>query len=145
MKSNHLKVCRNHLSELFNAMEQGNIQLIKELEHELTPQEECVACAYGLKASLQGKNELENFLKKEGFTVDIKVQSSFISQVFYWMFRAVLFFALFAGILIAERMLTNVFFHSKTYSLFSLNMVEFVSATFFSFFAFTLLDDTLFD
>lgn len=43
---------------------------IEQIEHELTRSEECVVCAYALKAEGEAKKVLLAYLKSEGFKVE---------------------------------------------------------------------------
>lgn len=91
-----MSLCNNHLTKLFNAIETGDSRTIYQIEHELTPDEECIACTYVWRAHGHAKKELEQYLKNEGFgnftdTVNLKEKVSF------WLTRLGLFLLLFAG------------------------------------------------
>jgi len=93
------KFCQNHLTELYEAIKRGDLGGIEEVEHELSQEEECVACAYALKAKGETKRELLEFLKSEGFAVEAPKETSLISRFAFWVVRigifALIFFALF--------------------------------------------------
>jgi hypothetical protein len=91
------KLCQNHLTELYEAIKRGDIGEIEEVEHELSSQEECVACAYALKAKGEAKKELLGFLKSEGFAVEVPEEKGPASRLAFWLVRigifALVFFA----------------------------------------------------
>lgn len=62
-----VKVCQNHLAHFFEALVKGDTAVVKRIEHQLAAEEECVACAYLLRARGEARNEAEEFLTKEGF------------------------------------------------------------------------------
>lgn len=64
------KFCENHLTALYEAIKEGSIADIERLEHELTRSEECVACAYALKAEGEAKKVLLDYLRGQGFKVE---------------------------------------------------------------------------
>lgn len=61
-----VKVCDGHLPQFYEALKSGDLMAVKKIEHELSPYEECVACAYLLKSKGEAREEAEEFLAKEG-------------------------------------------------------------------------------
>lgn len=70
-----VKVCQNHLPHFFEALVKGDTTMVKRIEHQLAAEEECVACAYLLRARGDARNEAEEFLAKEGFLNHLSDQS----------------------------------------------------------------------
>jgi len=93
------KFCQNHLTELYEAMKRGDLAGIEEIEHELSQEEECVACAYALKAKGEAKKELLEFLRSEGFAVEVPKDASLADHFVFWAIRigvfVLIFFAFF--------------------------------------------------
>ncbi|OGD85949.1 hypothetical protein A2Z23_01775 [Candidatus Curtissbacteria bacterium RBG_16_39_7] len=81
------KFCQNHLTELYEAIKQGNVAEIEKVEHELSSEEECVACAYALKAKGEAKRELLRFLKSEGFSVEVPREKGQTRSLVFWLLR----------------------------------------------------------
>ncbi|OGD85219.1 hypothetical protein A2164_01665 [Candidatus Curtissbacteria bacterium RBG_13_35_7] len=67
------KFCKNHLDELYDVIKAGKISDIEKIEHKLTHIEECVACAYALKAKGEAKEVLAQYLKSRGFKVEVPI------------------------------------------------------------------------
>lgn len=82
-----LELCNDHLKSLFQAIERGDVKAVYELEHRLTHEEECVACAYALKAKGQVREVLNVFLQEEGFMVAQPLSLGFIEELRYWGVR----------------------------------------------------------
>lgn len=61
------KICSSHLELLYEYLKTNNVDGVKEIEHTLSGHEECVACAYAIKAGGAGKAELVNYLSNKGF------------------------------------------------------------------------------
>ena len=57
--------CENHLVELYEAIKAGRIGDVERIEIS-SPSEECVACAYALKAKGEIREVLLEYLKSEG-------------------------------------------------------------------------------
>lgn len=62
-----LELCNKHLQGLFRAIEKGDLKTVYQIEHRLTRDEECVACAYAFRAHGAVKEVLDTFLEQEGF------------------------------------------------------------------------------
>lgn len=71
-----IKVCQNHLAHFFEALVRGEVEAVRRVEHQLTAEEECVACAYLLRARGEARNEAEEFLVKEGFLGHLTARSA---------------------------------------------------------------------
>jgi hypothetical protein len=83
------KFCEDHLTELYEAIKAGKIAETKKIEHELSKSEECVACAYALKAKGEVKTVLLEYLKNEGFTVETPGKVRSFSSFWPWGLRAI--------------------------------------------------------
>ncbi len=100
-----LKLCNEHLQALFRALERGDVASVYQIEHELTPEEECVACAYALRAHGAVRQVLDTFLRKEGFLVASPAQVGIGAEISYWLVRIGLLTGL---ILLLTRVGTNL-------------------------------------
>jgi hypothetical protein len=89
------KFCQNHPFQLYEAIREGNIGEIEKIEHVFSSQEECVACAYVLKAKGEAKRELLGFLKSQGFAVAVPQEKSKINYLINWLVRIGIFVAAF--------------------------------------------------
>jgi hypothetical protein len=98
------KGCNNHLLYLFEALKSGDVQSVYKIEHELTPTEECVACAYALKVPGEPSKALINFLRQEGFAIANKKRYPMAQEIGYWMTRLVVFGGFFAVFLWLARL-----------------------------------------
>ena len=87
------KFCENHLVELYEAIKADKIGEIKRIEHELSPSEECVACAYAFKAKGEAREVLGEYLRSEGFAVESSPNESIGSTFWFWAVRALIFLA----------------------------------------------------
>lgn len=93
-----VKICDNHLASLYEALKSANVSQVKKIEHQLTHEEECVACVYLLKSSGNAKQALAFFLRKEGFPVKLSDTSGKFHWHTYLLTRVLLFAVLFAAI-----------------------------------------------
>ncbi len=82
-----IPVCSDHLPKLWEALKENNIQDLKKIEHELTPSEKCVACAYLLKTDGPVKNAFYDYLHKSG----IKTGKAPFSRINFGMTKEVIF------------------------------------------------------
>ena len=78
------KFCESHLAELYEAIKEGRIGDIERIEHELSKSEECVACAYALKAEGEAKTALLTYLKSEGFRVEMPQGYGSLFYIWIW-------------------------------------------------------------
>lgn len=99
MNLNELSLCNEHLTQLYAAIERGDIQRVRHLTHVLTTTEECVACAYALKAHGQVQVELKRFLKNEGFAVEVPAAAGVIASVSFFLVRLIVLAVLFMAIM----------------------------------------------
>lgn len=97
------KFCENHLADLYDAIKNNNIEEAQKVEHELTVQEECVACAYTFKAKGEVRNELLSFLKTEGFEVEARQKVSVLDHFYYWFVRTAFFACIYLVLYAAIR------------------------------------------
>jgi hypothetical protein len=89
------KFCENHLTELYEAIKAGKIAETKKIEHELSKSEECVACAYALKARGEVKTVLLEYLKNEGLSVETPGKVRSLSNFWLLGFRIIVPLAIF--------------------------------------------------
>ena len=104
------KFCENHLSQLYEAIKAGDIADIEKIEHELSPIEECVACAYALKARGTAREILMDYLKTEGFAVDVPKKIGFLSLIWFWGIRIILVLLVFFPLFFIFQRFTPPFF-----------------------------------
>jgi len=62
-----VQICQNHLPMLYEALKANNIKDTEKIEHVLTEEEQCVACAYILKIKDSASLALERYLIDQGF------------------------------------------------------------------------------
>lgn len=60
----HARAWDSHLARLYDAIETNDLPHVLEIEHLLTNEEKCIACAYALKAKGEVKTALEEYLLK---------------------------------------------------------------------------------
>jgi len=96
------KFCENHLGELYEAIKAGRIGEIEKIEHELSPSEECVACAYALKAHGLAKEVLFEYLRSEGLAIEGsgKKGTRVLATFGFWALRLLVPFGGFLGSLL---------------------------------------------
>ncbi len=85
------KFCENHLAELYEAVKHNDIEELEKIEHELSNQEECIACTYAFRAKGPAKGILLDFLKNEGFMFESPKDKTVFGHILYWGIRLVLF------------------------------------------------------
>jgi hypothetical protein len=90
-----LDLCNLHLQELFRAIERGDVRAVEHIEHVLTPQEECVACTYSLRANGEVKQVLDSFLQQEGYLGRKASNTGVIDELVEWGIKIALFAMLF--------------------------------------------------
>lgn len=95
------KFCENHLAELYEAVKAGEISKIEKIEHELTPSEECVACAYVLKAKGGAKKVLLEYLRSEGLSIESSQNTGLFSGLLFWIIKFGIFSIFFIPIFVS--------------------------------------------
>ena len=103
------KLCQNHLTELYEAIRREDIAQIKTVEHELSQEEECVACTYALRAEGQAKDVLLQYLKKDGFSLEVSAKRSIFEHFWFWGARAAVSLGVFAAVLVVTRLYFALF------------------------------------
>ena len=93
------RLCNAHLIALYQAIAAGDVKSTYEIEHELSKDEECVACAYMLKAHGTVRATLSHFLQDEGFMVSGLEDRSFFTELRFWLLRIVIVTLLFLSFL----------------------------------------------
>lgn len=89
-----LQLCNDHLIKLFRAIERGDVDTIYRIEHQLSPTEECIACAYSLRAHGLAKEVLDTFLHEEGY-IGTNVAATQGEEIRYWLTRVMMLGGLF--------------------------------------------------
>lgn len=103
------RLCQNHLAQFYEAVKRGDLKVVERIEHELTPAEECVACAYLFKAKGATKKELERFLIKEGFCQQFPRRSFKLQNTVFLISRIGIFLGTFLICIIAFTFIWSVF------------------------------------
>ena len=103
------KLCQNHLTELYEAIRREDIAQIKTVEHELSQEEECVACTYALKARGKAKDALLQYLKKEGFSLEVSGKKSIFDHFWFWGARVAVSLGVFVTVFLVTRLYFAVF------------------------------------
>lgn len=111
----HLKLCNEHLLGLYRAIERGDVSSVYRIEHTLTYDEECVACAYSLRSSGAVKEVLDTFLRQEGFSLTSADDTSFWGMVGFWSARMAVLTGLF-GLFLTAAKLVKVYLVSFPYA-----------------------------
>lgn len=88
------QLCKTHLQQLFDAVNRGDMQNLRKVEHTLTRTEECVACTYAFKAKGEVRTELDQFLKHEGFQIDGPQPQTLFGEIWFWVIRLLIISAL---------------------------------------------------
>lgn len=143
-----VKICDSHLAALFEAIKKNDTFGVESIEHVLTTSEECVACAYLLKADEPVASILGRFLQQEGFLVAVPAHETILTHVFFWLFRISLFAS---SILVAfgiEAIVRQIVFGAYGFgwpSLTSLGVIEMIAVGVISLLIFLIIDDKFID
>jgi hypothetical protein len=140
-----VQVCNNHLSEFYHAVQEGNIPLIGELEHELSEEEKCVACTYVFKTQGTVKEALEAYLAADGAKITVSPKTTTTGEFMYWLLRIGVFSTIFIGTLFLAATFKQQLFGVKTVTVFSFNILEYTFVLLVSLLVFVFIDDTFFD
>lgn len=140
MKS--VPICENHLSEFYEAVKEGNMPLIEKLEHELTEEEKCVACAYVFKTNGTVKEALEDFFRTDGLSADAGPRYSSGGEAFIWGLRFFVFSGIFGIVYYLSAVLKQLLMGAKALSLFSFNFTEYILIVMVSVFVFVVINET---
>lgn len=118
-----LQLCNEHLTKLYRAIASGDIETVTDVEHELTPSQLCVACAYTYKAQGKVKQVLSAFLKHEGYLIPEKSEPGGFAGIKFWGLRLGLF-GLFFGLYYVLGAFVKIYtFISTTFTLGSFGVV----------------------
>lgn len=118
-----IKACKNHLTELYDALKARNLRLVEEIEHKLTPSEECVACAYVFKTKGAIRDSLEDFLNSHGFEVSSRRKNNYFE---FWAFRIFIWFTIFITVFLIKRAIWSLFFTKSFFIAGSIDIFEFI-------------------
>lgn len=143
MQKKKIKVCKNHLTQLFEALKTGDLNVAQKIEHELSPTEECIACTYLLKADVKTNDVMRNALRSHGYNVPDVEAGGFSVNMLFWTLRLMLLSATFLLTLIVEALVKWVFFDKVNF--YPKNPIEWIAIGIFSLFIFLFSDDLLFD
>src|SRR3989344_8238077 len=89
------KFCENHLTALYDAIKINDVQGIEKIEHKLTVEEECVACAYTFKSKGEAKFELMSYLQSQGFYVEPRTEETILEHLNFWVVRLAFVFGIY--------------------------------------------------
>ncbi|MBI2021509.1 hypothetical protein HYS93_01350 [Candidatus Daviesbacteria bacterium] len=64
-----LYICQSHLIDLFEALKSEDTSHVKQIEHQLTSTEKCVACSYLLKEKGPAGQILKSYLINQGYAL----------------------------------------------------------------------------
>lgn len=142
MKKRKINLCQNHLPEFFKAIKAGDVSRVEALEHQLTPEEECVACAFVFKTKGTVRDALESFLNKEGFEVEKKEKRTIKEKTYYWLLKGFILLGSLLFILFFLALFKGVLFGSKI-NLLALNIMEMIFVSILTIFVFVVVDDKL--
>ncbi len=112
-EKDRLQLCNQHLTELFAAIQRGDVAGIYKLEHTLTKEEECVACAYALRAKGVARQALDTFLEQEGYLVSSPQTPTIIGELRFWLLRLGLLSGLTALFVSLGRQFKQILFASR--------------------------------
>lgn len=141
-KRKKVRICRNHLSDFYEAIKKGDLALMDKIEHELSEGEKCVACAYVFKTKGTVREALEAFLNGEGLNVAVERQNTRAeSELFYWGLRILVFLVLSSSIIFATFIIKRFIFQLP----FSFNYIEFTVIGLVALMVFLFADDWFLD
>ncbi len=112
----YYNLCNEHLIDLYHAIAQGDVERTYEIEHELSTEEECVACAYALKAHGNVRKTLTHFLQEEGFLISDPQSQTIGDELKFWFIRCMILTFLFLAYI-------NLGMFAKTYLIASKTIV----------------------
>ena len=135
-----VNICQNHLGEFFEAIKEGNLSLVEKLEHNLTPSEECVACAYVFKTNGTVREALANYLNKDGFEIETQFETSKARDLVFWGVKIAVFCAVFAGVYLTENAVRKLIIGGNFVAL-NLSIAEYLLIMVVSVVLFLVLDD----
>ncbi|MBI3486046.1 hypothetical protein HY025_03840 [Candidatus Daviesbacteria bacterium] len=149
-----ISVCQNHLPALYEALKNGNLLEAEKIEHELTPSERCVACAYIFKTNISIKAAFEDFLNKNHLSkINSSKQTGFF-QLTFWLERMTILVCTIMAAIFLEQLTKKLIlsfnaknippFSSQT-NFFSLNIMEWVVVFLLSISLFLLIDNLFVD
>ena len=138
----NLKLCNIHLLGLYQAIERGDISSVYKIENKLTYDEECVACAYALRATGAVKQVLDSFLKHEGFALNSAADTTFWGMVGFWSARIAIILGLF-GLFVTAVKMVKIYLLSFPFA--SIGAFGLVGAFVLTLSSFVLLEDWLFE
>lgn len=145
MNKEKVRVCENHLTAFYEAIQAGDIALMDRLEHELTPAEECVACAYLLKTQGSVHDALASYLSVQGFAVGEGNRSSTASTLGFWLLRGCMLFGIFTVVLFLVGLVERFVFRIHLVWFVPFDLLALMVSGFVSLGIFLFIDDLLFD
>lgn len=140
-----VRICNNHLAHLFEAIQHSDLTTVRKIEHELTKEEECVACAYAAKAVGTTREELIKFLQKEGFALEIPNRETVLDLFLYWTFRIGVLIGLFLLFFALERSSLVFIFKRGSVDVLTLGAFEFITLLVTSVLGFLYIENTFLD
>jgi hypothetical protein len=145
MGKSKVPVCESHLSELYDALKKGDMQLVDTIEHELTEAEQCVACAYIFKTHGTVRAAFESYLNHKGFAVGTAEKESKHKKLKFWGLRIGCLFVIFILELSILGFLKYVVFQRIPFTLAGFNFFELTLISLTSVGVFLYIDDKVFE
>ncbi|HEY5600810.1 MAG TPA: hypothetical protein VIK81_01840 [Patescibacteria group bacterium] len=121
----HARAWESHLTRLYDAIENNDLPHVLEIEHLLTNDEKCIACAYSLKAKGEVRTALDSYLLKQ------KSIPTTIGNSWFLSWRIFVFSLLLAFATITVAFLRHEFF-GFGFELSQITIMDFFFAIFFA-------------
>lgn len=137
-----INICSNHLPDFFKALQIGDLKQINKIEHNLTKEEECVACAYIFKTKGSVRDALGTFLNEEGFEVDLSSEKTKNKILSFWIFRIAVLLIIISLLFILFTVV-KYFIIGLQVSFFNLNIIEYIAILTLAIFIFLIVDDKI--
>ncbi len=147
MPTKKITICENHLPELFEALKRGDLQEIKEIEHELSPQELCVACTYTYRVKGTTKEFFEQLLQEKSSLAgsEMVIHKLHTDGIAFWILRISILLTIVAGIFFVVSLIKQFFNINFYQNGFSFSILEITLIYIISLIIFLWIDDTFFD
>ena len=144
-KKQQVPICVNHLGLFYEAIKEGNLSMMDKLEHELTIEEKCVACAYIFKTHGSVREALGSYLNNSGFAIDVPEIESSSEEVTFWLLRGGILFVILAVVFLLRWAIKYFLLGMTNLSFFSYNLIELSMMILISLVIFLFVDDLFFD
>lgn len=145
MGKHNVSVCENHLTALYDALKKGDLQLVDKIEHQLTREEQCVACAYIFKTRGTVREAFETYLNHKGFAVGRTEEKTEHERLKFWGLRIGCLFVIFILELCILGLFKYVLFQRIPFTLAGFNFFELTLVSLTSVALFLYIDDKVFE